>query len=154
MCSLSMVYLLKKSRNLFSFGCNTSLWAICRSFPLVLFLPATTKESVHLRKPLKGIWMVLSGVAWSLSLVPVWIAAPDQALRGGHNARMWRIPPSTMPWKRTCSLFVPGTRGVPHPVHAWHVSQGRTEATQKPQGSTMQDAVRPVWIFTGGWVTI
>lgn len=142
MCSLSMVCLLKKSRNLFSFGCNTSLRAICRSLPLLVSLPAAPKESVHLRKLLKGIRSALSGVAWSLSPVSVRIAAPNQALREGHSARMWRVPLSKdhCMWcpARRHFLLVPGTHAktlersvqVTHPVHAWHVSQGRREATE------------------------
>lgn len=162
MCSLGMVCLLKKSRNLFSFGCNSSLRAIYRSLPLLLFLPAATKEPVHLREPLQGTWMVLSRAAWSLSPVPVGIAAPNQALRGGCNARMWRMPLSKdhcmwCPgrWHVPCLSLAPMLRPQRGPTSSPCLACHRAgQKPQKQQGSTMQEAVRSVWIFTRGSVTI
>lgn len=128
-----------------------------------MFLPAAPKESVHLRKLLKGIQSALSGVAWTLSPVPVPIAAPNQVLREGHNARMWRVTLSKdhCMWcpARRCFLLVPGTRAkTPErsPIQSMpgmcHRAGGKP---QKQQESTVEEAVRSiVCIFTRGSVTI
>lgn len=129
----------KKSRNLFSFDCNTSLWAICRSFPVLLFLPAVTKESTQLRKPLKGhevFCLVLHGpchrcLGGLLLQTRYW----GKAIMLECGGRLWARITACGALENDMCLACPwhpcwDTRGVPRPVHAWHVSQGRTEATE------------------------
>lgn len=145
MCSLSMVCLLKKSRNLFRFGCNTSLWAIWRSFPLLLFLPAATKECVHCRKPLEGGWsaLVLHGPC-PLSLCGLLL----QTRRWGKAIMLGcggcPLSKDHCMWcpGRGCSLLVPGTHAERGPRSSWCLAcvtgQDRSHRSSKGVGCRKQ----------------